>query len=242
MKLIFLIVTLFSLNCFAGNWRNADDPKTSRSYNKESQCLKDHTSCVDFEKKVLDYHDVVTTEVDDTTKPIYKPKYNLKSCADTQSCQEAMSAEPEDYCQAGDMRAYEKNTVMPGYSYFCYGISGYEKKQVKNIVLNTTKKATYDSEQTQKAAEKQAFDKLSSDANFGAKMIGFVGLRLRAKNLNRAQTKQVMKDYEALIGLLRVGSIVHAKEEVDSITPDGTLISADDKAALLAEINAYLGN
>ena len=72
-------------------------------------------------------------------------------------------------------------------------------------------------------------------------MIAFVAARIRAKSLSLADTKLVLSDYDSVISLLRAGSIPHAKTEVEGLTPDGTRISQADKDALLAEINAYLG-
>ena len=72
-------------------------------------------------------------------------------------------------------------------------------------------------------------------------MIAYIGARNMAKSLTTAQVKTVVETYSTIQALLASGSIATAKVEIEAVTPDGTLITQADKDAILAEVNAYLG-
>lgn len=186
------------------------------------------------------FHEVQTSMVDDTNKPIYKPKYNLSNCDSDDDCLSKYDSTASG-CTSGDYVQHEKNTLVPGYSVYCIGIASYEQMEVKTVVENAALKASVEADDAQKAADYAALEAVAKDAKFGNKMIAFVSARIRTKTLSLADTKLVLNDYAAVISLLRAGSIPHAKSEVTAMTPDGTRVTQADKDALLAEINSYLG-
>lgn len=240
MKL-FIFTLLFSISAFAvENWFPIGKEGAKTVWMQKAKCEKaEGQACYDISKKDPRFHEPQTSMVDNPAKPIYKPKYDFVNCDSPSDCTQKAGSKT---CLTGDHSTYEKNQMpIPGYSLYCVGITGYEQMEQTVLVENSAKKTEVQASEAQKEAMDLKLEKLAKDAQFGSSMIGLVGVRLRDKNLTRAQTKQVMKDYRELIDLLKVGSIEHSKAEVESITPDGTLISQGDKDALLAEINAYLG-
>lgn len=187
------------------------------------------------------FHETKTKEVNDQSKPIYKPKYNLKNCSSPEDCQSKIAKEGKSYCQNGDYANFSKNVVMPGFSYFCTGVSGYEKKTVKEIVVNQGKKVQIETaESERKEIEKQLLQQ-GKNVAFGTKLIGIISMRNKSKSITRAQRRKLFKDFRGVVDFLYAGAIDDAKAEIEEITPDGTVVTQADKDAILAEINSYLG-
>lgn len=244
MKRITILILFFANYSYAQNYMSVGTD-IKKMWRKKSSCVNSEkekvgfVGCFDVTQRDPRFHESQTSMVDDTSKPIYKPKYNLESCDSDSDCQTKQGAKVD--CLSGDITGYEKNTLMPGYSLFCYGISGYEQMSQTILVENAALKASVQAADAQKASDASALQAIAKDAMFGNRMIAFVGARIRAKSLNLADTKTVLSTYSSVIDLLRAGSIPHAKSEITSMTPDGTLVSQSDKDALLAEIDAYLG-
>ena len=244
MKMIILVFGfLFSVSSFAVNYANPNQAEPITYYGaKKYACERDHgaDNCLDVDGKDLRYHDVATQNVDDESKPLYKTAYNSENCDSTLDCDTKLAGKQAS-CDPGDYAEYVKNEILPGYSLYCMGISGYEQKSVKVLVENSAQKTSVEAADAQEAADKAALAAVVADAAFGQKMIAYVAARVRAKSLSLADTKTTLSEYEVVMSLLQAGSIPHAKTEIESLSPDGTRISQADKDALLAEINAYLG-
>lgn len=198
--------------------------------------------CFEVQGKVIGNYDVVTTQVDDMSKPIYKPNYKIEACDSPQDCQSKQDSKDPGYCEAGDYLKHEKNSLMPGYKYFCTGISSYEKKDEKTLVVNEQKKQVYDASEELKSAEAAVLAGYQKDVSFGVRMIGMIALRNRAKNLTTTQKKSLISDFRAVMDLLGAGAIPDAKAEIETIAVQDPIVTQADKDALLAEINSYLGN
>jgi len=244
MKTLFFCITfLFCATGFAvENFFPVGKENAKTVYTKQAKCEQvEGQPCFDVSNKDPRWHEAVVQTVDDQSKPIYKPKYNLKACSTANDCQTKMSAEGQDYCQNGDMMAYEKNQVMPGYSYFCYGITGYEQKQQTVLVENSDLKAqVLAAEQEKKQLEEQIAERRKKIA-FGQRMIAYMGVLNDSKNLSVAQSQQFLQEVAPVMQLFQAGAIETAKDAISGITPDGTVITQADKDALLAEVNSYLG-
>lgn len=59
--------------------------------------------------------------------------------------------------------------------------------------------------------------------------------------LTNSQIAQINGTFAQIKGLLDTGSLNTAKDAINAITPDGVLVTQEDKDIYLAEINAYPG-
>ena len=76
--------------------------------------------------------------------------------------------------------------------------------------------------------------------DFGKRVIALLSVRNDAKSLTPAQIQQLPVTYGDARNALQDGSISTARAIIDAIVPDGTIVTADDKTAILAEIDANL--
>lgn len=249
LKIAIILTMLLSVPAFGGQWLSDSDRAKLKAgtfgivwHETEAKCKiafpgEDCFNCVE---KDCRFQDKQTTNVDDTTKPIYKPKYNIENCDSDADCQTKQGSKND--CTSGDYTAYEKNSPpIPGYSLYCIGISGYEQKEVKVLVENAAEKTSVEAADAAKAQLRADIGAMKAHIKFGNRMIAYIGARNMAKSLTTAQVKTVVETYSTIQALLASGSIATAKVEIEAVTPDGTLITQADKDAILAEVNAYLG-
>lgn len=97
--------------------------------------------------------------------------------------------------------------------------------------------ATAQAERDQEALIDQALTRM----NCGRRVIGLLLLRNEPKGLTTGQIKQMNTTYASIKGLLETGSLLSAKEEMQLVTPDGTITTDGDKTALIARIDKCLG-
>lgn len=77
---------------------------------------------------------------------------------------------------------------------------------------------------------------------FGQRLVAIMSIRNDAKNLTGAQIVQLVQDFASINTAWLNGSIATSRALVDAITPDGTILTEDDKTAILAEIDANLAS
>jgi hypothetical protein len=231
-------------SAFAG-WRAESkfNDAGASSYSKKKVCeAKESEPCFQWQKGyILGTVSIQNVQEDDPTKPILKTPYNLKNCTDPTDCGTKSKAEPADYCLAGDYIQIKENSIMPGYSYYCEGVTGYEQQTIKKVVEDSAAKATKETEIAADKAKRELIRNKMKDINFGKQVIALISVQNDAKNLNSTQIKQMLSTYATIEALLGVGSIDTAKGEVEAITPDGTLVTQANKDEILAMINEYLG-
>lgn len=75
---------------------------------------------------------------------------------------------------------------------------------------------------------------------FGQRLIAIMSIRNDAKSLTAQQIVDLVAQFADINTAWLNGSIATSRALVDAITPDGTLITTDDKTAILAEIDANL--
>ena len=244
LSVIYLLLFFsFSAMAIGEHWvQQSKLNAPEKVYRSQSDCMSaTGESCFDISGKDPRFQKVESQEVDDVTKPIYKSKYAFSNCDTHQACLD-MSGDKAAECLTGDSPQIEKNQApIPGYSIFCHGIEGYEKKTLSVLVEDADLKTSVLAAQKAKDDAAAAVKQIASDAKFGEYLIALVGARIRAKDLSLADTKLVLSEYAPLISLLRSGAIKHAKEEADGMTPDGARISPEDKTFILSELTAYLG-
>ena len=244
MKYIILIL-LFSVNCFAANnWFPVGKAGAKTTYVKKQKCEQvEGQSCYDISEKDIRYWEVQTVNVDDTSNPIMKAAYNSGSCNDPEDCStkmgDAMVSSP---CDSGDNYTYKQNELMPGYTYYCTRLLGYEQIAIETLVENASLKSTVQAADAAKAAEESAIQGKLKDMDYGKLVIAKMGLKSDGKGLSPGQRKQLIDDYESVFRLLRAGSINAARDTINGMTPDGTRVTTQDKTDILTELDAYLGN
>lgn len=188
------------------------------------------------------FHVVQTSNVDDLTKPIYKAPYNSENCDSDADCGSKHAAK-EATCTNGDTAQWQKNEVLPGYTLFCTGISGYEQKEVKTVVEDATLKTSIEAADAAKAQVEADVKEMEKHVRFGQRMIAYIGARNKQKSpaLTTAQVKTIVETYSTIHALLGSGSLVTAKAEIEALAVNDPLVTQADKDAILGEINAYLG-
>lgn len=71
----------------------------------------------------------------------------------------------------------------------------------------------------------------------GKRIIAIVADRNDQKNLTGEQVIQMMQTYSVAQNLLLVGALDTAKSIIESVTPDGVIVTNEDKEIILNELN-----
>lgn len=250
MKVIFLTMILFfSINCFSARvikWSAVGKTGNLKAYALKAECeAQEGQTCYDISNKDPRWHEAVTEQVDDKSKPLYKNEYNVTACADQQDCSEKFSQANAEakVCDQGidDFVRYRENTLMPGWQYYCTGITGYEQKTITTLKENTDLKTQILNEEQAAKTKKEGIEKEIKDIEFGKRIMAIVGYQNAQKGLNISQIQELRSNMAAAEDALSVGAIEAAKAAIEGYTADGTLLRQQDKDEILAEINAYLG-
>jgi hypothetical protein len=104
------------------------------------------------------------------------------------------------------------------------------------VEVDSTKQATLD----QEAALNALIAKSKANRVFGSTMIDLIGALNLKNNLTVAQQKTMKTTFATIEDLLESGLLESAKVDIEAITPDGTIVKAEDKAYILNKITAYL--
>ena len=240
---LFILTLLLSFNADAG-WISKEgltklksDGKGYIVYSKQSKCIKKHTQCYNYTNIDLRASEVKMVTEDDLTKPIYKPMYSVESCSSEENCM--TEAYPKLQCLEGDQKKYQKNSIMPGFSAFCTGITGYQQVTHEKLVENSDLKANLKSQDESLKKQQDAMDKVLKDQGFGRRLVAMVVLGSKNKKLTRAQRKQLQLDFNAIQGLLMAGSLDAAKAEIEAITPDGVMVTQEQKDEIIRLFDDY---
>jgi len=248
MKLFTITFILaFGFSAFAGTWATLENRNTV--YTKKEVCENvSGGTCYDFSTKDYRHYDEVTSSVDDLSKPLFKERYKENSCADAVDCGEKIDAlnlpdgDFSSYCDQGaeDYITFTENEILPGFSYYCTGVIGYEQKVQKTLVLNTSKKNAADAEDTAKAVKEGALKIISKNITFGKNLKKEIALINTLRNLTEAQVRTFVDNFESINRLLDAGAIKTAKNSIEGLTPDEDLLREADKTKILNLINEYL--
>ena len=216
-----------------------------KSHRTKGECEKlSGFSCFDIEGKDLRYIKVETSPEDDKSKPIYKERYNVVACSDEMDCTNKLSAELEPYCDQGqnDFVTYEKNVLLPGMTYGCSGIVGYEQVQVTKLIVDQALKTQVLAKDIADKEKREGVERELNDIEFGKKLMAIIGYSSKKKGLTPTQIQSLRSAVSAAESALSVGAIEQAKVSIEGYTPDGTLLTQQDKDDILEEINNYLSN
>lgn len=236
-----IILILLTPMIASANWFPVGKGGAKTVYVDKVKCEQAETAtCYDITGKDLRYHELQTAEVDDLSKPIWKTRYNVDACADTAECQTQLSTKVCDD-EEGDGAQYAENDLMPGYSSFCTRLLGYEKKNEIKLVLNETTQASVIAQDLAKQTEGDAVAQIKAAMECGKTVKAVMAIRNVQKGLTPAQITTFVQTYATVSALLDAGALVTAKAEVEALTPDGTLTTAEDKTAIVAQLNKCLG-
>lgn len=232
----FLILLLISFNLYANYIPESQvescGPKTV--WLKPGKCGE---NCIKIDKDYnCNYSELADEMINDQEKPIWATRSMVESCSGQADCEQKVS----------DKECVDERWALTNAEFtetWCNKITGYEQKLSgrKIIVENATKKAAYESSKATNDATEAGIQTAIKRINHGKRIIALLLVRNSPKGLNKGQIKQMNATYAEIKGLLETGSLETAKDEINAITPDGTIVTEADKTALVAEINKFLG-
>lgn len=243
----FFILFLISFSVFA-DWipESKINECGSKMYSDSLDCSRSsQESC--YEKTGEDIHGcgyfyLEPVYVEDETKPTYT-EYGHFTCTNDPEENELppCSLAPEFTCSQGGEVISESDG--DNVTRFCKRQDGYELKlSHKILMINETLKTQKKNEAAAKLAMENAINAAKKAMDCGKQVQALLLVRNAPKQLTTAQIKQMVEIYAPIKQLLDTGSLVSAKEEIQSVTADGVLVTEADKTALIAEIDKCSGN
>lgn len=236
MKFLFVFSILFSDLALA-NWApcpEIDAKSIATVWLKKTSCESSGGVCMDITGQ--DVRRVMCGEVDDLDRVKYV-KEDAEPCADQPSCQSALEALD---CSGHGAGAY--GVIGEGYvEVYCAVPDGYHKKP--GLVPDPAGIAAADAEDAAKAlkaTEDASIAAVKKQMDCGKSVVAAFMLLNQSKGLTKAQKKTIRQTFKDAREFLLDGDIESAKSEVEEATPDGTLVTASDKTAMLSKIDECL--
>lgn len=235
MKYLILLF-LISFNLHASNWLNHSKIKSGsvEAYSLKSDCERiSQEKCYDLESYPSSVFSEATILVDDYSKPIYDQK-------DTQSCSNETECTAKFVALVCSENLYQKIKNIDLLQVYCVKLAGYEKKEEKIISLDPNKVSAWESQkaiEAQKATKEAQINSAEKRMASGRRVIALMLVRNSAKGLTKPQVAQMNSLYSSIKNLLETGSLETAKEAIQAITPDGTIVTNADKEDLVNEID-----
>lgn len=237
MKYILLtFFTIFATSSFAVCKNKLPLSEAQKAINLEAgagkfKCKdKPDEQCICYDG--INWHgaELVDRYVDDYDNPI-KEKQEIEECDGEADCQEKLALKT---CE----EAYYNKEFT---EVWCSVITGYEQKiEGKNLVNNQTKIDAYELAQAQKAQAQMAVQLARSLRQCGENLIDQIAARNVSKQLSAAQVIEQMTTYELVDRTLSKGAMESALMEVNKITPDGIIVTQEDKDFVINGINECL--
>lgn len=173
--------------------------------------------CVCFDH-VKDWSVMTWGDVDDLNSPKYVAS-QIVACAGKDECAAKLQ---EQKCDQGVIAYIDADFK----TVYCAVPNGYNTK--KALIVDAAKKAAKDAAQAKIQAIEDLISAGQKKQNVGQRMIAAIVAKNDKKGLTKAQRKQLTQNLQPIIALLQVGSIDAAKEEIQKLVPDGTLILQSD--------------
>lgn len=221
----FLFLLLISFSAMASNWMPLSKIQSlsNQAYQLQSSCEATGEQCFD----VGDEPQIVSlgfVSLEDNYL-----KADEQSCLDAEDCSAKFLAL---VCTEEDWTKIQNNDLLQVY---CVKLAG------KNLVKDLDSFNSYKASQAVLNAQKGALEQAKTLRLCGSAVMDLVLVRNATKGLTTNQVKQIVNLYAPIKGLLETGSLNSAKEEVQAVTPDGTLITEGDKTAVISAIDVCLG-
>lgn len=235
MKYLILTLLFFTDLTYAENWLNHSKIKSGsiEAYSLKADCERvSGETCFNVGDYPTSVYSEMDEEIDDTAKPIYS-KSETESCLSESNCDLVFSTKTCSDLTESPIKNYDLLQV------YCSKWIGYEKKLQKTIALDSQKLTTWQSQKAIEASERArevAIQTALKRIECGKRVIGLLVVRNASKTLTTAQIGQINTVYAPIKGLIDTGSLVTAKEQMQAITPDGLLITTEDKNDLIQEI------
>lgn len=222
---ILILVFLISFSALASNWIPVSKitQGSKIAYQLESECQKTGEQCLD----VGDSPDHVSLGFITTEDKFLKSQE--EACLDEVDCEskfQALTCENFEQTKIKNLNLLEVYCVQP---------------DGKKLVIDSAAIASYQAQQIAQAEQSVALAYAKKLRECGEGVMDLLLVRNSTKNLTKGQIKQMVSSFASIKGLLETGSLNSAKEEIEAVTPDGTLVTAEDKNALISAINACLG-
>lgn len=108
------------------------------------------------------------------------------------------------------------------------------------IIENEANKAAYLEVKLQKDLLENPVRQAMMNQDCGKKIVALMSVRNKSRNVSNQNKKLLLQTYSSIISMLNAGSLDLVKEEMLLVEPDGSLITNEDKDALIAKINECL--
>ena len=248
MRNIILIFTLF-LCAEAFACKNLIPlSEAQRAINGEARAGE--KSCEDLPGEQCLCFDGVTWEgailsdvmMPDATKPIHEAKSLVEDC--TTPTDDPLTTEvdestlsQENYCiyleSKKDCKSQSEShfavRLLDNSEVYCTRLMGYELKVsgLKKLEIDQSKLDAFKATRVQEKNLAVAIQAERDESRAGDSLFYLIKVKNKSR-LTPAQRKQMRKDYRDILNDLRDGELCEAKNKILAITPDGTLIRAQD--------------
>jgi hypothetical protein len=216
MKYLFFLLLFLSFNSFGSYIKRSDIGSCSYPI------LVKMKPELDYIKIPQDYNCNYSEIVAET-----QMKEEVESCLDEADCQSKLELK---MCEKGE--AIKNLDLMEVY---CTWL------RPEQVMANQSLKDAYEAEQAQKKAMEDAITQAKKQMACGQEVIALMSVRNVPKSLNQAQMESLVSTYSLAKSLLESGALETAKANIQGQTADGTIVTEDDKAALIAKIDECLG-
>lgn len=116
----------------------------------------------------------------------------------------------------------------------------YKFKYIEGALVELTPEEMLAQPQYLAHIREKAIQQGINNIEFGKRVIAMIGALLNVKNLSNEQTAQINSSFAVIITLLSTGSLNTAKDAINAVQVN-EIITEEDKTAVLAELNSYLG-
>jgi len=231
MKILFILFLLFSFNVHAENWMRHSKIKagSTEGFSFEKDCLRYGEKCYEVGDNPSVSFSENPVQVDDTKKPNYS-KNQVSQCAD-----DCVVLFRDLECVDEDESPILNTDLKEIY---CSKFLSYDKKTEQQMKVDSVKLSQVNADKAIEATKSLQRKAIAKSRACGDSAISEM-IRLNAvKGLTPAQRKTVLKSYDEIKNMLQVGNLDQALLDISVLTPDGVLVIASDKTALVAFINS----
>lgn len=251
LLLLFVVVSNYTF----ANWVKQSDianETISTVYMKKSSCGSD---CLKLPNGFnANFHKLFDVMMDDISNPNHELKSDVVLCSaivddpetteidETKTqMQDCLEKESAQVCGVSDsVHPYFVVRVADNSEVYCTRIVSYAQipSGVKEVREDPTLKVAYDASEVARLADENLMNLALKAMNCGKRVKARLLVRNSPKSLNNGQKKQIVSLYKDIQSLLEAGSLEAAKEEINLVTPDGTLITSSDLTALVNELDS----
>lgn len=237
----FILIFILTMPVFASNWMPLSkiQSQSNQAFQLKADCEKSGEQCLDVgdEPQVvtLGFYSLSSVMGDDFENPIWEAESEVELCQGEEACQALLLSKtcPLDYSKFIDA-LYLK--------VYCTKVTGYAQKEIgKAFQKDNVAFDSYKSAQAQVQALNQGVSQALKVMDCGKKVQAHLLVRNSPKNLTKPQVKQLVLTFKDIKNLLDTGSLASAKEEIQAVAPDGVIVTAADKTALIGVIDECVG-